>query len=108
MEVLKLGVKLELQQCWIQEASVTYTTVQGNNSDLTPQCKAKDWTCILMDTSQVFIPLNHKRKSTSYILKNKHPRAQNTDRSYEAIISRKKYNKVTEMHIHTSPSIPGL
>ena len=43
--------------------SVTYTTTHSNTGSLNPLKEARDWTCILLDTSQVLNPLNHNGNS---------------------------------------------
>ena len=73
MEVLRLGVKSELQllayatatatSTLDQAASATYTTAHGSASSFNPLSEARDGTCILMDTSQVLNPLSHNGNS---------------------------------------------
>jgi len=41
------------QQLRIQDSSVTYTTAHSNARILYPLNKARDWTCILVDASQI-------------------------------------------------------
>ena len=53
------------QQCGIRATSVTDATVHGAGQRriLSPLIRARDWTCILMDTSQVCYPLIHDGNS---------------------------------------------
>ena len=74
MEVLRLGVKLELQMpayttTQIPAASSTYTTTCWQCEILNPLSKARDKTHNLMDTSQVLNPQSHNRNSLSFNLK---------------------------------------
>ena len=52
MEVLRLGVELELQL-------PAYTTAHSQRQILNPLSKAKNVTCILMDTSRILNLLSH-------------------------------------------------
>ena len=72
MEVLRLGVELELQpwsiaqsqQYHIQAASQTYATACGHARFFNPLSEARDRTCFLVDTSPVFDLLSHNRNSS--------------------------------------------
>ena len=70
MEVLRLGVKLELQlpayvpQQWrIWVTSAAYTAAHGSSGFFNPLSKARDWTHIFVNTSWVLNHLRHNRNS---------------------------------------------
>ena len=71
MEVPRLGVKLELQLPAHTTATATLDmgcicNLQHSSWQcqiLNPLNRARDWTCILMDTSRVFNPLSHNGNS---------------------------------------------
>ena len=78
MDVSRLGIKSELQL----QAYATVTAIAMQNlshicylhcslqqcQSLNPLNKARDWTSILMDTSQILNPLNHSGNSWTFIL----------------------------------------
>ena len=47
--------------------SATYTTAHGNTESFNPLSKARDQTCILMDTSGILKRLSHKGNSYSLL-----------------------------------------
>ena len=59
MELPRLGVEWELscwptpQPHWIRATSTTYNIAPGNARSFNPLSKAREKTCILMDTSWV-------------------------------------------------------
>ena len=54
MEVARLGVELELQlPAYATATYATYTTAHSNTGILNSLSEARDWTCILMDGSQI-------------------------------------------------------
>ena len=72
MEISSLGFESELQlllvyarpqQCRIQATSETYTAAHGNTWYFNPLSKARDQTCILMDTSRVLNLLSYSGNS---------------------------------------------
>ena len=75
MEVPRLGVKCKLQL--LAYTTARATSDPSHNSDLccslwqpwipSPLSKARDLTCILMDTSHILNPLSHNRNTKSTI-----------------------------------------
>ena len=47
---------------------MTYTTAHSNAESFHPLREAKDWTCILVDTSRVFNPLSHNGNTLFFAL----------------------------------------
>ena len=70
MEVPRLGVVLELQTYTTATAALDLSHICDLHHSLwqcqihNPLNEARDWTCILMDTSQILNLLNHNRNST--------------------------------------------
>ena len=57
------------QTCQIQALSVTYTTAFSNDRSFNPLSETRDWTCILMDTSQIINLLGHNGNSQEPVFK---------------------------------------
>ena len=76
MEVPRLWVKLELQMLAYTSASATphlshicdLHHCSQQLQILNPLSKARDWTCILMDTTCILNPMSHNRNSSNFSL----------------------------------------
>ena len=73
MEVSRLEVKLELPAYAMATATPGLSRTQdlrrslGQHWILNPPSKARNWTCIIMDTSQILNPLSHNGNSLNTI-----------------------------------------
>jgi len=113
-EVPRLGVELELQL----SAYTTATAMPDlscicdlHHSSwqhwiLNPLSKARDWTCIIMDTSQVLNQLNHNRNSSwLFLWKHIHPGAHAGNSGlilHPSFLFRSKLNAFPDT-VHSSP-----